>query len=80
METQRTFVHATGRVVELCYDADALLYTIVTYAADTASRLPRGRALDVRYCTSQAGLPAMYAAAVTAAGEDEQAAAWPIAA
>jgi hypothetical protein len=80
METQRTFVHATGRVVELRYDADALLYTIVTYATDAAGRLPRGRALDVRYCTSPAGLPAMYAAAVTAAGEDEQVATWPAAA
>lgn len=71
VETQRTFVQATGRVVELQYDADTFLYTIVTYGAEGGSRRPHSRALEVRYCTSPSGVPAIYAAAVTAAGGDE---------
>lgn len=68
MEPRRTLIRTTGRVVELTYDADALLYTIITYPADAGGRLPYSRALEVRYCASSAGVPAMYAAAMAAAG------------
>lgn len=68
MEPQRTLICTTGRVVELTYDDDAFLYTIITYPADAGGRLPYSRALDVRYCASPAGLPAIYAAAMAAAG------------